>query len=206
MLFCASIHAMTVMNGIEGIVLSAADKNAVVQTFLQVNETMIDLCLERDKINRRIRSLRRLIRGLRNLAGKGADNRRSSEEFSHRLTFGTEDHDFTDEQSGPALCSLASCSQKSGSLRRACRIAIFEAGGVASLEDIYSRIVRRGSFTFPNPTFARAELLKILHAMVHAKEICRIDHGLQISWSNLDVSPIQSSVRSAKDDTLEALE
>ncbi|HTR65840.1 MAG TPA: hypothetical protein VMH85_08710 [Terriglobales bacterium] len=50
-------------------------------------------------------------------------------------------------------------------LARAVRIALLEAGGAASAEEIYARIVRRGSFFFGDTGVAVEEVARVLEAV-----------------------------------------
>jgi hypothetical protein len=50
-------------------------------------------------------------------------------------------------------------------LCRACRIALMEADEAATAQEIYRRIVRRGSFTFSNPDCAVLAIARNLQAM-----------------------------------------
>jgi hypothetical protein len=56
-------------------------------------------------------------------------------------------------------------------LQRACRIAMLEAEKPLSLEEICTRIVRRGSFSFVNPEHANPVLLQVLNAMAEDGEV-----------------------------------
>ena len=55
-------------------------------------------------------------------------------------------------------------------LRRACRIALLENSELMSAEEIYSRIVRRGSFTFANDDVARLAIAKELDTLTREGE------------------------------------
>ena len=60
---------------------------------------------------------------------------------------------------------VGSCTQVMPELTRACRIALMESREVASLEEIYARIVRRASFSFEgikSPLEAIAGVLELL--------------------------------------------
>lgn len=63
-------------------------------------------------------------------------------------------------------------------LKRACRIALLEAGGAANAEQIYSLIVRRGSFVFPDSSE------QALHSVVHA--LSTMHQAGELSHSNED--------------------
>jgi len=70
-------------------------------------------------------------------------------------------------------------------LSRACRIALMEAGGAASLAEIRARIVRRGSFSFADSALANTAMLRTLHAMSDAGEIRRLEEGPPSRWQRI---------------------
>jgi hypothetical protein len=70
-------------------------------------------------------------------------------------------------------------------LLRACRIALLEAPTPSSLEEIYDRIVRRGSFSFPNQLRDRPTLLRALRVMAEAREVRLLDKNLPVRWERV---------------------
>jgi hypothetical protein len=60
-----------------------------------------------------------------------------------------------------------------------------EAGGAASVDEIRSRIVRRGSFSFSDSAFADTAMIRTLHAMSDAGEIRRLEDGPQSLWQRI---------------------
>jgi hypothetical protein len=67
-------------------------------------------------------------------------------------------------------------------LRRACRIALMEADEPASAEEIYSRILRRESFTFNSSDGAIAAIARALEAMASDGETSILTDGLPHRW------------------------
>jgi hypothetical protein len=65
-------------------------------------------------------------------------------------------------------------------LRRACRIALMEASDTFSEYDIYSRIVRRGSFDFAGGN--AADVAKELDAMVEDGEVWLANNPALHHW------------------------
>jgi hypothetical protein len=69
-------------------------------------------------------------------------------------------------------------------LTRACRIALLEAGGAASTDDIHRLIVRRGSFSFSLAAYGSADaaIIRTLKAMTRSGEVRRIETLSQLLW------------------------
>lgn len=70
-------------------------------------------------------------------------------------------------------------------LRRACRIALIETTTAISLEEVYERIVRRGSFNFPTRDFAIRSIAQQLEDMAEHGEIRAVNHSLRRLWRRL---------------------
>lgn len=66
-------------------------------------------------------------------------------------------------------------------LRRACRIALMEAGGTATADEIYSHIVRRDSFCFTSLKEPIPAIVRTLSLMAEAGEASRMT-GAPDSW------------------------
>lgn len=81
-----------------------------------------------------------------------------------------------------AIASARNFWSEHNELKRACRIALMEAGGVATSHEIYSHIVHRDSFSFTSlkekPISA---IVRTLNFMVEAGEVNRIT-GAPDSW------------------------
>jgi hypothetical protein len=113
---------------------------------------------QRREIRRRMKSLRQALRGLQQ--GVGAGSTEIAEAGPSQPPQPTP-HD-------PSRNSRFDHPPRGRSrLQRACRIALLEAGGTASPEEIYMRILRRGSFSFryrESPVAAIARVLTTLDA------------------------------------------
>lgn len=88
-------------------------------------------------------------------------------------------------------------------LKRACRIALMEAGGAANAERIYSLIVRRGSFVFGNP-YERAlhSVISTLNIMHEAGELSlatddQTSRARPLSKTGVDYTHEPESIRSS---------
>jgi|GEM_PF-2085494 len=157
-----------------------ANEIALSNTLVQVNEEMFHLLGKQGEINQRIRSLHKLIRGLRLLAGSDGLQRSETERSAVAPSKARSDPKFKRQVNSVGHRSRS--SPRNDALSRACRIALLEAGGIASLEEIQLRIARRGSFSFNNSSFASDSLIRTLSAMACAGEICCQDHGSQWKW------------------------
>jgi hypothetical protein len=155
-------------------------ESAVAETVRRVNAQALALLTRRVEINRRIRSLHRVVHGLRDLA---ASHPYTAELAAPELTALTLTTERTNQESetrnsnsshksthkstiGRMRFGLPSRSQHEvAALSRACRIALMEAESPASLDEIRSRIDRRGSFAFHNSEFANAAIMRTLNVM-----------------------------------------
>jgi hypothetical protein len=151
-------------------------ENAVAETVRRVNAQARALLTRRAEINRRIRSLHRVVHGLRDLAAShpytaelAAPEHAALMPSTQR---GNEESEIRDSNSshkstiGRMRFGLPSRSQHElAALSRACRIALMEAESPASLDEIRSRIDRRGSFAFHNSEFANAAIARTLNVM-----------------------------------------
>ena len=70
-------------------------------------------------------------------------------------------------------------------LRRAIRIAVFETSGVVSNEEVYARILRRGSFDFPSHDFAERSIDAELKSMANQGELLRLDTATGSGWQRI---------------------
>jgi hypothetical protein len=120
-------------------------KNDVGQLLEVLQSELSDLSKKRQDIARRIRILDKTLRGLRAGVGQNFLAPKAAT-ASPRL----EQNDLN-----PTLPQLS----------RACRIALAEAGGPASPEEIHARILRRGSFSFVRNEAAIATIAQVLDSM-----------------------------------------
>jgi hypothetical protein len=176
----ASNNKQDVMPAIRSQLSLTLTESAVAETVRRVNAQALALLTRRVEINRRIRSLHRVVQGLRDLA---ASHSYPAELAAPGLTALTLTTERTNEESetrndksshksrhkptiGRMRFGLPSRSQhESAALSRACRIALMEAESPASLDEIRSRIDRRGSFAFHNSEFANVAITRTLNVM-----------------------------------------
>lgn len=139
----------------------------VSETVKRVNAKALDLLNRQTEINRRIRYLRQVMRGLQDLKGRPALNRPT-----------------TSVQSVGPVAPVRRNHRADG-LTRACRIALMEVAGAASLEEIRSRIIRRGSFSFADFGFANAAMIRTLNTMTDNGEIRCLENGPECRWQRV---------------------
>jgi hypothetical protein len=172
---------------------SAMRESALSETVRRVNATALDLLTRRAEINRRIRCLHQVVEGLRDLGLRDLGSRdlatvTASHATTERFTGEPESrvNSPREHTAGRRRSALTGGSKRLlTSLSRACRIALMEAGGAASLDEIRSRIVRRGSFSFTDSAFAETAMIRTLHAMGAAGEIRRVEDGPQPLWQRI---------------------
>jgi hypothetical protein len=182
---------------------SAVGARAVSETVKRVNAKVLALLTRRAEINRRIRCLHRVVRGLRDLAlnaasdpGRGYPTAAASAAGTPNPRQGTEDPSACDaslllENNRERIRShsLRRPQPQLAGLSRACRIALMEAGALSSLEEIRARIDRRGSFMFRDCTGADSETLAALSVMRDEGEIRSIrSDGTHVLWQRIPPS------------------
>jgi hypothetical protein len=156
----------------------------VSETVKRVNAKAVDLLSRQAEINRRIRYLRQVMRGLQDLTTRPSFNRGTMAVQSPRVTQGARVH-------------------SADGLTRACRIALMEVAGAASLEEIRARIIRRGSFSFTDLELASAAMVRTLNAMTDGGEVCCME-GTERRWQRfapaerVDVSQAAMQLQSAR--------
>jgi hypothetical protein len=164
-------------------------QSAVSETVRRVNATALVLLTRRAEINRRIRCLHQVVQGLKDLGSRDlatftASHANNEPSAAEPKASANSPREYT---AGVRRSPLPDRSKHLvAGLSRACRIALMEAGGAASLEEIRSRIVRRGSFLFTDSAFANAAIFRTLHAMSNAGEIRHLEDGPQSRWQRIN--------------------
>jgi hypothetical protein len=187
---------------------STSTERAVAETVSRVNAQALALLTRRVEINRRIRSLHRVVHGLRDLATHAAcDPRAAISATPERTTWAS--HSVPPKENSEKRDSNSSREHTIGRIRsrlpspskhelavlsRACRIALMEAGNPASLDEIRSRIDRRGSFAFPDSDSVAARMTRTLNGMADSGEVRCVTGGPQSLWQRIaPVSEIDNS-------------
>jgi len=123
-----------------------------------------DLQARHREVNRRIRSVRSAVNALRRLNLDQAGEPEMSLN-PHQPA--------TSVQDGDEL------------LVRACRIALLETYDPLSVNEIYARIVRRGSFHFGDAPSAESSITRQLLRMASHGEVLRIVTAYQTKWQRI---------------------
>ena len=148
-----------------------------VSAVVELVEAELDsLLARREEIRKRIQNLHQVIYGLQQFGRLDTDDLRSEspKPASRRRTNHPNSSGIgVDEQVTGELRSCVRSNTKYAypALRRACRIALLEGQAAASVTEIYSRIVRRGSFLFDSLRLAHPLVAWALNIMTEEGEI-----------------------------------
>lgn len=187
---------------------STLTESAVAETVRRVNAQALALLTRRAEINQRIRSLHRVVHGLKDLATNAACDPANSRlatadhaGWTPHLEQSKENPETRDGNSSREHTVERIRSRLPGEskhelvvLSRACRIALMETGNPASLDEIRSRIDRRGSFAFRDSESADAAMTRTLNVMRDSGEVCCVTSGSQPCWQRIaPVAEVDSS-------------
>jgi hypothetical protein len=178
---------MSVSNNQVGQAEATATSPSASAVALLMQAELHNLVARRQELTQRIRTVHRVVRGLREIARERVPNSAYSRRPAHdaRLT-GRGDL-------GQPSSVRDKSDELNSELQRACRIALMEAEAAASLEEIYERIVRRGSFSFNGMESPGPALELMLKAMAETGEIRRLGSGETGRWERTsppkDVEP-----------------
>jgi hypothetical protein len=134
------------------------------------------------EVSSRIRNLRIAVRTLRNLGGTSSGSAQRQERVD--VAANAESPSGETRVEGEVSQDPASGSQ-SMALQRAIRIAVFETSGVVSNEEVYARILRRGSFDFPSQDFAERSIAEELKSMADQGELLRVNTATGCGWQRI---------------------
>lgn len=157
---------------------------AVYETVKQVNAEALDLLTRRKQLNQRISQIRRIMKSLGNFATNAVvgDSAPTIQVCATEFRTDTIPSGRTCGQIESSLPGLSRPLKLA--LTRACRIALLEAGGTASTDDIRRLIVRRESFSFPLAAYGSADaaIIQTLKTMAHSGEVRRIARTSESLW------------------------
>ncbi len=164
---------------------SALSRSGVVETVQCVESQALDLLTQRVEIDLRIRSLHKVVNGLRQMATNASCHAAPPTCATARTT--TENRA---SQRGRKMEQMLSplpgwSPQMQARLTRACRIALMEAAGSASLDEICRRILRRGSFSFSDSTSADAAIIRAMKAMAQRGEVRCLEEQSRPRWERI---------------------
>jgi hypothetical protein len=131
------------------------------------------------EVSSRIRNLRIAVRTLRNLRGRSTGSALRQEHVD--AAGNAKPHLGETRFEGEVSQDLTNGSQNMA-LRRAIRIAVLETSGAVSNEEVYVRILRRGSFDFPSQDLAERAIAEELKAMADQGELLRLDTATGSGW------------------------
>jgi hypothetical protein len=139
-----------------------------------VHDEFHGLLVQREGIERRIRDIHKVVTRLRQFVRQPVTYTRSdSPPRSPAFQYQTVESRHRIAQSWQ--CTHEPCPRvepdQSLKLSRACRIALMEVDGPASLEQIRTRIVRREAFSFASQDGADELIVRVLNLMVRDGEV-----------------------------------
>jgi hypothetical protein len=186
----------TIGMGAQSQTSSIVSHDAVHKTLSRISAEALSLLARRSEINRRIRDLHQLLHRL------GDSSTESSIKTVRFMSAGagtgwrsgnqTVNSPFCDKGSLPE-CSVLHRQSRSSSLsrnefarlRRACRIALLEAGGGASLDEIRALIGRRGSCAFVESGPSDSVILRTLIRMRVSGEVRCLENHPRPKWERI---------------------
>jgi Arc/MetJ-type ribon-helix-helix transcriptional regulator len=135
------------------------------------------------EVNTRIRHLRITVDTLQQLDGNVSSVSSDTEQFTPAV----EDHPTASDPFAAGFAfdpsSHTAPGRENPELRRACRI-----DDAVSDAEIYSRIVRRGSYSFPCADSAARAIAEELHAMLVLGELRRVGNLATQAWQRIEDS------------------
>jgi hypothetical protein len=132
------------------------------------------------ELTRRIRSVHRVVRGLGEIVSVRAVSSPDA-----RPQPSNDDGTIAGPQPPQASGIAPPSDAVNVDLLRACRIALMEAQTAVSLEEIYERIARRGSFSFMDIDHARLRLRRVLNVMAQASEVRLLENDPSNRWERI---------------------
>jgi hypothetical protein len=161
---------------------SAQSQTSVCKVVKFVHDELYGLLTQREGIEKRIRNLRQVVNGLRRFAEQPALRAHSDQ--------GLPSEELDTERDGRKIPSQLShqLGLEPANLRRACRIALMEATGPASLEEIHSRIARRGTCPTISWELVHPLLVGALNGMTENGEVRCLASGSSVRWQRIESS------------------
>jgi len=147
-----------------------------------------ELLVRREEVAKRIRSLYTAVNALEQFAARSRSN-------AAAVPLGT----MKEKPSLPEMSTANSTEpmdDESPRLRRACRIALLETDEPLSENEIYARILRRGSFSFANADSVCPAILRELTGMAKIGEVRCFASGSNKTWQQMSREPGSSAFES----------
>lgn len=164
-----------------GCTRAAAISGSACALVTQLQRELHSLVTRNEELGRRIRSIRWVMRGLQEMASTPAVDYLCATPHPASANRTIAAWSSRHRSSG----SPRKSNQASVSLQRACRIALMETETAASLDEIYARIVRRGSFSFLNIEGAIPALVRVLRVMTEDGEVRAFKSGPCWRWERI---------------------
>jgi predicted nucleic acid-binding protein len=171
-------------------------ENSVSEVLKMANAELRELCAHYKTITQRIRRLRIVVEALGELGSPSAASEMgqkgpSLERGPHSSsgTVSRSRDSFRESNQSQAVKDEAERSlRRNSDLRRACRIALMETSEAVSRQEVYERIVRRGSFSFADTQIAASSILKELNALTERGELRCFEGSSGLLWQRVPAS------------------
>jgi len=134
-----------------------------------VHAELRELLRREGEIRRRLRALQQTLSGLQQ--GVGEEIRGTGLSSAGQVALSPQRTGLTQLRVGdsPSPEHSLRLDHTPSRLKRACRIALMEAGGSASAEEVHSRILRRGSFSFRDTEHAVVAVERMLGSLLRQR-------------------------------------
>ncbi len=172
-------------------------ENSVSEVLKMANIELRELRAHYKTVTQRIRQLRIVVDALGELGAQNAGSEMEQKEPSLRRTLkdlsGTlspSGDSFRERNKSQAACNRAKRSpSRNPDLRRACRIALLETCEAVSRQEVYERIVRRGSFCFANTQIAASLIIEELNTLTECGELRCVEGSSGLLWQRVSPAP-----------------
>jgi hypothetical protein len=186
------------LGNLRGDLEAAATSDSVAALVEQMQAELRDLMSRRECLVRRIQTMRQVMRGVRAISSAPFSYLSAEPASAAMHKSATAPFPANRAAAGVPCRHLQSGMQRktenvNAQLQRACRIALLEAEKPVSLEEICTRIVRRGSFSFTNPERANPVLLQVLNAMAEDGEVHLLQSAPCRRWERM--APLKEAWR-----------
>lgn len=162
-------------------------QNSAAEVMCAVTAELRHLRASYRELTRRIRVVRGVVHALRDLGSAAAAGNSYHDELTAppRLNESLADRHVEEVLKQSEQSERTSVCSSNPELRRACRIALMETTAAVSDEEIYSRIVRRGSFSFIGVESAARAIYEELSALVEQGEIRMVGRYSKRLWQRI---------------------
>ncbi len=138
-------------------------------------------------VTKRIRNLRIAVGALRQMKARGISARMGQNTRTSRLERTTQSVELHSKGEPNLTFQTQETPFQNQDLGRACRIALLETTEPVSLDEIYNRILRRGSFFFANADVAAWAIGRELNTMAAEGQIHKVEVASKPRWQRVSM-------------------